>query len=272
MRRFRPAVAGLLVLCSGCASSGGHDAGAAPSGTAGQSRVVDVVDVVALGDSDATGIGDPSAQGWVGRFGDLLEARTGSTVRVDNRAREGETSDELRAEVAGDAELRKALGRAEVVLVGIGGADLNAGDDALGAGSCRGRDCYAGILRRFDANIAAIASEVHRVAPGALVRGISPANAVPGAGSVIPSFLTVDLGRYQATTERASLCRALRSVGGRCVDVVTAFNGPRGDGDAYAQGLLTTDPCCYPSAQGQQLIAELLLAEGLDGLPGTASP
>jgi len=48
---------------------------------------------------------------------------------------------------------------------------------------------------------------------------------------------------------------------------VTAFNGPRGDGDAYAKGLMTKDPCCYPSGKGQQLIAQLLIAEGLDGLP-----
>ena len=53
----------------------------------------------------------------------------------------------------------------------------------------------------------------------------------------------------------------------RCVDVVTAVNGPRGDGDAYAKDLMTKDPCCYPSAKGQQLIAQLLIAKGINGLP-----
>jgi len=31
----------------------------------------------------------------------------------------------------------------------------------------------------------------------------------------------------------------------------------------YAKGLLNHDDCCYPSAKGQQLMAELLLETGL---------
>jgi len=223
--------------------------------------------VVAIGDSDATGVGDPSAQGWVGRYGDLLETKTGAVVTVDNRAMEGETSDQLRGDVARDASLRRALADADVVLIGIGGADLNAGDDALSAGDCRGIGCYDALLRRFDENISAIAAGVRQVAPRALVRAMSLPNAFPGAGSAIPPFITATIGRYQATTERDSVCRAMRANGGRCVDVVAALNGPLARGDAYARGLMTKDPCCYPSAKGQQLIARLLVAQGLDGLP-----
>jgi lysophospholipase L1-like esterase len=223
--------------------------------------------VVAVGDSDATGIGDASSRGWVGRYGALLKAKVGADVSVDNKAVEGETSDQLRSDIAHDPALRQALTGADVVLIGIGGADLNAGDDALSAGDCRGRDCYAKILRRFDANISAIASDVRHVAPRALVLAMSLPNAFPGAGSAIPPFITADISRYEATTERGSVCQAMRSTGGRCVDVVAAFNGPRGNGDAYATGLMTKNPCCYPSAKGQQLIAQLLIAKGLAGLP-----
>jgi hypothetical protein len=46
----------------------------------------------------------------------------------------------------------------------------------------------------------------------------------------------------------------------RCADVVRAFNGHSANADAYARGLLTKDPCCYPSAKEQQLIAQLLVA------------
>jgi hypothetical protein len=134
-------------------------------------------------------------------------------------------------------------------------------------GACWGRDCYAKILRRFDANISAIPSEIQQVTPHALVRAMSLPNAVHGAGSVIPPFITADIGRFEATTERWSACQAMQSVGGRCVDVVTAFNGPEGAGDAYAKRLMTKDPCWYPSAKGQQLIAQLLIAKGLNGLP-----
>jgi hypothetical protein len=54
----------------------------------------------------------------------------------------------------------------------------------------------------------------------------------------------------------------MRSNSGQCVDVVRAFNGNDASGDAYKTGLLTKDPCCYPSAMGQQLMAELVAETG----------
>jgi lysophospholipase L1-like esterase len=259
------AVFALLAVCTGCGSGGTGEAGSPPnpSGTSGQAGSVNVL---AIGDSDATGIGDPTTRGWVGRYGDLLEAKLGAAVAVDNRAVEGETSDQLRGEVTQDPALRQALAGADVVLIGIGGADLNAGDDALSAGDCEGRNCYSKILRRFDANISAVASGIRHVAPGALLRAMSVPNAFPGAGSSIPPFITADISRSQALTERTSVCQAMRSNGGRCVDVVSAFNGSDGHGDAYAKGFMTKEPCCYPSGRGQQLIAQLLIETGVRGL------
>ncbi|HEX5896463.1 MAG TPA: hypothetical protein VFY47_09055, partial [Thermoleophilaceae bacterium] len=59
-----------------------------------------------------------------------------------------------------DPTTRTELEKADVVLLGIGGADLNAGDDALAAGSCRAEACYAPVLRsfarNFDRTVAAI--------------------------------------------------------------------------------------------------------------------
>ena len=259
-------VVGLVAVCTGCGSSGGADKAGpqpTPSDTISKSPAVSVV---AIGDSDATGIGDASSRGWVGRYGSLLKTKLGTPVAVDNRAVEGQTSDQLRTDVHQDDVLRKAVAGADVVVIGIGGADLNAGDDALSAGKCNGKVCYTKILRRFDANISAIASDIRHLAPHALVRAMSLPNAFPGAGSVIPPFITAGISRYEATTERASVCRAVRSNGGRCIDVVMAFNGPSGDGDAYAKGLMTKDPCCYASGKGQQLIAKLLVETGVDGL------
>ena len=48
--------------------------------------------------------------------------------------------------------------------------------------------------------------------------------------------------------------------------MVRAFNGASGTGDAYKAGLMTKDPCCYPSAKGQQLMAKLLYRLGLGPL------
>jgi lysophospholipase L1-like esterase len=260
-------VVGLVAICTGCASSGDKgNAGAQPQPSNTSSRGP-AVSVVAIGDSDATGIGDATSRGWVGRYGDLLTRQLGRPVAVDNRAVEGQTSDQLRTDMRQNDALRKAVADSDVVLIGIGGADLNAGDDALSAGDCNGKGCYTQVLSRFGANISAIAAEVRHLAPHALVRAMSLPNAFPGAGSVIPPFITSDISRYEATTERASVCQAMRSYGGRCIDVVTAFNGPRADGDAYATGLMTKDPCCYASGKGQQLIAQLLVESGVNGLP-----
>ena len=50
---------------------------------------------------------------------------------------------------------------------------------------------------------------------------------------------------------------------GRCIDVLTAFNGTSGTKNAYASGLMNKVDCCYASGKGQQLIAQLLLTTGL---------
>jgi len=46
-------------------------------------------------------------------------------------------------------------------------------------------------------------------------------------------------------------------------DVLLAFNGPVGTQNAYAKGLLTKAPCCYPSGKGQQVMAEVVFKTGL---------
>jgi lysophospholipase L1-like esterase len=260
------AVAGVLAIGTGCGSSGSSDALASPTSPATSTGTTPAVTVVAIGDSGTTGVGDATGRGWVGRYGDLLQARLGRPVGVENLAAEGQTTDQLRTAVEQDAAVRDVLKKADVVLVGIGGADLNAGDDALSAGSCRGRVCYTPILRRYDSNVAAIAHDVRALAPHALLRAVGPWNGFPGAGTAYPPFSTAELSLYQALSERRSVCRAVIARGGGCVDVLRAFNGPRGDRDAYATGLMTKDPCCYPSGEGQQLIARLLLASGVRGL------
>jgi len=257
-------IAAVALLMAGCGASG-SEGGKVSQPSASSSRQA-AVSIVALGDSDATGIGDATGRGWVGRYGDLVTQKLNMSVAVDNRAGEGKTSDQLRTEVTDDDSLRQALKGADVVLIGIGGADLNAGDDALSTGSCEGRQCYVQLLQAFDANISAIATEVRRLAPTAVLRAISLPNAVPGGGDVIPEFATADIGRYQVVAERASVCQAMRSNDGQCVDVVRAFNGKNASGDAYKTGLMTKDPCCYPSGMGQQLMAELLAETGFRGL------
>jgi lysophospholipase L1-like esterase len=254
----------LLVVLAGCAGSGnpGGQSSAAPAA----SLSAQAVRVVALGDSDSTGKGDPTGQGWVGRYAALVQA-TGSVVHVTSLASDGKTSDVLLTEVRSDPTTRQALRSAQVVLLGIGGADLNQGDEALQAGRCKGRACYTPLLRQFGRNFDTTVAEVRQLAGrSAVIRAISLPNGYPGAGDAFPPFITPGIALYQAVTERTIVCRSVRKYGGDCIDVVRALNGASGTGDAYHAGLMTKDPCCYPSAKGQQLMAQLLYRLGLGPL------
>jgi hypothetical protein len=97
-------------------------------------------------------------------------------VTVANLAADGKTSDQLRSEITDDNSLRQEISKADVILIGIGGADLSAGDDALSAGRCKGRRCYAELLRAFDVNVKAIAREAR---PGRAAAGDQPPERCP---------------------------------------------------------------------------------------------
>jgi lysophospholipase L1-like esterase len=221
--------------------------------------------VVALGDSDTTGDGDASGLGWVGRYARLLREKLGLKVVVTNLAVEGKTSDQLLSDVQSDPTTRSALKGAQVVLIGIGGADLNAGDDRLQAGACKSTACYAADLRRFGRNLDATAGLVRKLRgrQQAVLRAMTLPNVVPGAKDVVPPFITQRIGVYQNTTLRRYICGAMAKHGGRCVDAFRIFNGADGTQNAYAKGWLTKNPCCYPSGKGQQVMAELVFSSGL---------
>ena len=221
--------------------------------------------VVALGDSDTTGQGDPLGLGWVGRYARLLRQKLGVKVVVTNLAQEGKTSTELLSEVRSDPTTRGALKKAQVVLIGIGGADLNAGDDRSQAGACKGTACYGADLRAFGRNLDATAALVRKLRNPAetVLRTITLPNVVPGGKDVVPAFITPNIGVFQSQTIKRYVCGAMAKHRGRCVDAFLAFNGPKGTRNAYSKGWLTKDPCCYPSGKGQQVMAELVFKSGL---------
>ena len=221
--------------------------------------------VVALGDSDTTGEGDPSGLGWVERYAQLLRQKLGVKVVVTNLAREGKTSSELLSEVRSDPTTRAALKRAEVVLIGIGGADLNAGDDRNQAGACKGTACYAADLRAFGRNVDATAALVRKLRSPTqtVLRALTLPNVIPGAKDAVPPFITPSIGVFQNQAIKRYVCSAMAKHRGRCVDAFLAFNGPDGTHNAYAKGWLTKNPCCYPSGKGQQVMAELVFKSGL---------
>ena len=239
----------LWAVAVGCSGGSAPSGEASPSSTPATSSSTEAgVRLVSLGDSEATANGDEDGTGWVQRYADLVTEERRTQVEVVPRASDGKTSDVL------------------------GGADLNAGDDAWDAGTCSGTACYEPGLAAFERNIAEIVAGVAelRADDATVLRAITPPNALTGAEDVIPPFLAADateIGVFQARALRESTCSAVRAHGGECIDVLTAFNGQDGTDDAYAAGLMNHDFCCYPTGKGHQLIAELLLETGVEPGP-----
>ncbi len=227
-----------------------------------------MLQLVALGDSETTGNGDPTAGGgWVQYYGRLLEAKLGSKVAVKNLAQDGLSSEQLLASLQTEPT-STAVKDAEIVLLGIGGADLNEGDDNLQAGGCRAEACYAPVLEEFARNFEAIVSGIGELRGGqkTLLRSITQPNVMVGAEDVLPPLLrpvAAKVGIYQARTANRAICQTMTRHGGRCIDLLHAFNGPSGMQNAYRKGLLNHEDCCYPSAKGQRLMADLLIQTGL---------
>ena len=249
---------------SGARSSATRASSSTPSDSTSQAPGISIV---ALGDSDTTGAGDPTGAGWVGRYAALVQEATGKNVDTTNLAVEGMTSEQLLDVVRTDETARQDIAHADIVLIGIGGADLNQGDENLMQGSCNGKACYTPVLRTFARNFDLTVKEVHAIAGNdALVRAVTLPNALPGAERIIPDFVTPEISLYQAGSELRDICSSMKAYGGECVDVLHAFSGPNGTVDAYSKGLMNLQDCCYPSGKGQQLIAELLLETGLGSL------
>jgi lysophospholipase L1-like esterase len=253
----------LLILVSllVCASVAGS--GAIRASTSAQSWKI-----VALGDSDATGQGDPTRVGWVGRYAARLRQKLGLTVSVENLAQEGMTSGKLLASVRSDPSTRSALKGARIVLLGIGGADMNGGDTRLQSGKCQPEACYAAVMRAFGRNFDATAASIQSMKRGSrfVLRAITPETSLIGAEDLIPPFLkhyATRVSLYQGKSFGRLICSSMTRHGGRCVNLLHPFNGPQGTDNAYKKGLMSRSECCYPTAKGQQLIAELLYRTGL---------
>ena len=232
---------------------------AAPSGA--------VWHVVALGDSGASGSGDATGLGWGGRYARLLRERLHHRVTFTNLARDGLGTFLLLQQLRSDPTMRATVANADIILFGsTAGSPLNTGDANLQAGTCKGTACYAAQLRPWakDFNRIVATAKGLRGSKQTVLLGVTDPNVVPGAQGVVPPFATVPLGLFQARTIDKTVCAVLRSHGGKCIDVLTPFNGRSGTEDAYKKGLMNKITCCYASGRGQQLIAELLYHAGLN--------
>ena len=136
------------------------------------------------------------------------------------------------------------------------------------SGSCAGKACYDKVIADYGANLTAVAGDIailHRAGP-VILRAIGMPNALPGAESAIPGLTAAtakDLGVYQARLIDDATCAAMTAHGGVCIPLLEAFNGPHGTDDAYSKGLMNLDECCYPTAMGRRLLADLVYKTGV---------
>jgi lysophospholipase L1-like esterase len=101
-----------------------HDAVAASTAPAQKVAEKNSLKVVALGDSLTRGYGDSSGKGYVGDVVDQLRSHTKSVVSVSNLAINGQTSRQLLKQI-GQQEVVRQIAGADVILLTIGGNDLN---------------------------------------------------------------------------------------------------------------------------------------------------
>ena len=102
---------------------------------------------VALGDSLAAGVG--ARRGYVPRYAEHLQSDTGARLRVINLGLSGQTTTQLLHSLRNDPELRKALGRAEIVTINIGLNDLGQARNSYQSGTCGGTQNEACLRRSW---------------------------------------------------------------------------------------------------------------------------
>src|SRR5215216_1938299 len=118
-------------------------------------------DYVALGDSLAAGVG--ARRGYVPRYAEHLQSDTGARLRVINLGLSGQTSTQLLHSIRNDPEMRKALGRAEIITFNIGLNDLGQARNSYQSGTCGGPQneaCLREVVDRVERNWDAIMREI----------------------------------------------------------------------------------------------------------------
>lgn len=225
--------------------------------------------VVALGDSVPSGRACACSP-FPEVYAAALRQRSGVPVTVDNEAISGLTTTGLLEQLQ-QPPLRRALSRADVVLITIGANDfLDHHDDVVG-GSCSGSgaaDCVTDDLDAMRSRMTRALGEIrtlrHDQPTTVLVTGYwnvfedgSVAKQASGTSGLQASLALT-------RTVNAAL-RSLSSSGGaRYVDLFTPFEHDGRDVDS----LLASDGN-HPDASGHRLIARILLDVGL---PRTTGP
>jgi lysophospholipase L1-like esterase len=250
---------GVAVVIAGCGGSNqaNQPASAAPTTTSSPS-------LVALGDSIAS-TADPacSCPAFAALFAHRIRAR------LNDQAVSGSEARDLLMQLKTQNFVRGLVAKADDVIIDMGINDLpwNRSDDPCSVESQSGAVRWAGVdqkcirrvARQYENTMNAVLTQIDQLRANkpTMLRVTDVYNSVIGdhvdrsfsaPAAVKPSEAAVS--RFDAIQ-----CRLASKHHGRCVDVHRAFNGP--GGSQPAQRFLAADHQ-HPSAQGQQVIADLL--------------
>ncbi len=216
----------------------------------------------ALGDSLAVGILD-SQGGYVRRYDAYITTDTGVTVSLTDLGVNGAHSGDLLKSLENDPNFRSHVSSSQVVTWDIGGDDLLHAVNLFRNGQCGGadnQDCLRSAVATFMPDWDAIVQQILalRDKNQTIIRTMDVYNPFVAELMVQGTFSTVEPYLDQVNQHIASSAKAN---GIPMAQVHLAFNGPNGDQDPVAKGLITVDGI-HPNDNGHKVIADALRALG----------
>ena len=274
----------LVIGLSGCSSSGltstptgGSTSPASDMSSGGPSSLASAtsssLSLVGLGDSipGALGCSDP-CRSYVVAYGQAASKALGKAVTVTNLAtNDSLESGQLLERIRSEQAHQEALAKADLITLTVGFNDWQGPCELTGA-----QDCLQGGLKTVESNLSQILDEVTKLRSGkpTAIRvtdyynmNIGNPNS-PSDWSFEPTPTTV--AAFNAVFAKSledfntMICRVAKAHAATCVDLVTGFNGPRGNKDA---GKLLGDDHLHPSEAGHARIADAIAAAGYAPLP-----
>jgi len=254
-------VATLAVLLLATACAGEEPDGAVELPALASSTEADALHYVALGDSWPFGAHCGGCTPFPELYARALES-AGPVVFEDLTLDGGTTSDLVAMLDAADA-VREDVAEADVVVISVGGNDMEmSGPDWL-AGTCGGPDgmtCWRRLARSWERNMGRLldrVAELREDRPTA-VRVLSAANEFLSDEGLLRDF-GKDFGREEGATimawQKRAFCRAAGERQMKCLDLRPVLNGPELD-----------QPADVNSQASMQAVADALLAMGLPEL------
>jgi lysophospholipase L1-like esterase len=224
------------------------------------------VPYVALGDSLAFGAFAPIGRGYVPLYKNFFEADTGISAPLVNLGIPGWTSYELVNALRSNFFFRLAVFSAGIVTWDVGGNDLTPARNSYKAGTCGGgdnKDCLRAAVAAFKTNWDGILTEIFRLRRfrPTILRTMEIYNPFVNVDKASDSWLAdggaTDFEALKPFLDEVNAYINSASRGVPVAHVYAAFNGPLGDVDPSANGLISFDGF-HPNGSGHALIANLI--------------